>query len=64
MMGLITTIYTAIGGLKAVIWTDCVQYILMMIALFVVIIKGTADVGGVDRVFYLNDQANRLTLWK
>ena len=64
LMGLICTVYTAIGGLKAVIWTDCVQYIMIVIALVVVAIKGTSDVGGMDRVFFLADEGNRLTLWK
>lgn len=29
MMGMITICYTALGGMKAVIWTDCVQLIVM-----------------------------------
>ncbi|XP_046560746.1 sodium-coupled monocarboxylate transporter 1-like [Haliotis rubra] len=34
-------LYTAIGGLKAVIWTDVLQYIIMFAGILAVMIKGT-----------------------
>lgn len=37
--------------MKAVVWTDVVQTILMFIAMILVVIKGTCDVGGLDVVF-------------
>ncbi|XP_037040754.1 sodium-coupled monocarboxylate transporter 1 [Bradysia coprophila] len=43
--------YTCVGGLKAVVWTDVVQTIMMFGAIFLVMIKGTLDVGGVDVVW-------------
>lgn len=64
MIGLLCTVYTAIGGLKAVIWTDFVQYLCILLALIIVAIKGTVDVGGIDDVFKLNDRGSRLELWK
>ena len=39
MMGAICTVYTSLGGLKAVIWTDVVQYVLMFAGLLVILIK-------------------------
>lgn len=43
--------YTSVGGLKAVVWTDVIQLILMFGAICIVAIKGTYDVGGLDVVW-------------
>ncbi len=37
LMGVLTTVYTAIGGFKAVIWTDVFQGVLMIVAPLLVI---------------------------
>ncbi|XP_055606677.1 sodium-coupled monocarboxylate transporter 1-like [Uranotaenia lowii] len=42
--------YTCVGGLKAVVWTDVVQTVMMFGAMLLIIIKGTLDVGGLDVV--------------
>lgn len=36
------------GGLKAVVWTDVIQTMMMFCAMLLVIIKGTSDIGGVE----------------
>lgn len=38
------------GGLKAVVWTDVIQTVIMFGAMLIVIIKGTIIVGGVREV--------------
>lgn len=38
--------YTCVGGLKAVVWTDVIQTLIMFGAMALVLIKGTIDVGG------------------
>uniref|UniRef100_A0A8D8A5C9 Sodium-coupled monocarboxylate transporter 1 n=1 Tax=Culex pipiens TaxID=7175 RepID=A0A8D8A5C9_CULPI len=38
--------YTCVGGLKAVVWTDVIQTVLMFGAMLLIIVKGTYDVGG------------------
>lgn len=43
--------YTCVGGLKAVVWTDVVQLVLMFAAIGLIIIKGTLDVGGYEYVW-------------
>ncbi|KAK7505271.1 hypothetical protein BaRGS_00003433 [Batillaria attramentaria] len=48
--GLVCTIYTAIGGLKAVIWTDTFQMVIVLGGLLAIIIKGTLEAGGVNAV--------------
>ncbi|GAB0091668.1 sodium-coupled monocarboxylate transporter 1 [Sergentomyia squamirostris] len=40
--------YTCVGGLKAVVWTDVVQTVMMFGAIILVMVKGTRDIGGVN----------------
>jgi len=53
VMGVITTIYTFLGGMKAVIWTDVLQVFVMIGgALFAItwMVIGTGGVGAVTRI--------------
>ncbi|RWS17107.1 sodium-coupled monocarboxylate transporter 1-like protein 2 [Dinothrombium tinctorium] len=59
----VVTIYTTFGGLKAVIWTDVIQLILMIIGLIAIIIKGTLDIGGVGEVLERNSLGGRIELF-
>ncbi|XP_032593225.1 sodium-coupled monocarboxylate transporter 1 isoform X2 [Drosophila grimshawi] len=52
--------YTTVGGLKAVVWTDVIQTVIMVGAIFFVVIKGTIDVGGVSVVIERNMASGRL----
>ncbi|KAJ2947733.1 hypothetical protein O0L34_g9509 [Tuta absoluta] len=54
--------YTALGGLKAVVWTDVIQTIIMFGAMILVIIKGTIRVGGITEVWNRNWDTRRLEL--
>ncbi|XP_076112804.1 sodium-coupled monocarboxylate transporter 1-like [Mytilus galloprovincialis] len=60
VIGLVCTFYTALGGLKAVMWTDAFQMIIIWIALLVLIIKSTIDVGGISYVFEKADDGGKL----
>lgn len=51
--------YTCLGGIKAVIWTDVVQIVIMYGVLLMTIIKGTANVGGLGVVIERNLQGER-----
>lgn len=44
------------GGLKAVIWTDVFQTLVMFLGQLVVIIVGAARVGGLGRVWNVSSQ--------
>ncbi|XP_067679036.1 sodium-coupled monocarboxylate transporter 2-like [Haliotis asinina] len=57
----ITVIYTSIGGLKAVMWTDVMQLTLMVAGMLMVIIKGTLDAGGIAEVWGRASDTGRLT---
>jgi len=45
-IGVVCIAYTALGGIKAVIWADVIQLLVMFIVILVVLIKGCMDVGG------------------
>ncbi|CAL1538169.1 unnamed protein product [Lymnaea stagnalis] len=49
-MGLICTLYTGLGGIKAVIWTDVFQTLVITCGLLALIGRGTMEVGGVSEV--------------
>nr|XP_002119750.3 sodium-coupled monocarboxylate transporter 1-like [Ciona intestinalis]XP_026695018.1 sodium-coupled monocarboxylate transporter 1-like [Ciona intestinalis]XP_026695019.1 sodium-coupled monocarboxylate transporter 1-like [Ciona intestinalis] len=44
--GVVCIFYTVLGGLKAVIWTDVFQAIIMIIGFLAVIIQGSINLGG------------------
>lgn len=52
--------YTCVGGLKAVVWTDFYQTFIMFGSMLLIIIKGTADVGGLSLVIRRNLESGRL----
>nr|XP_037867070.1 sodium-coupled monocarboxylate transporter 1 isoform X5 [Bombyx mori] len=52
--------YTSLGGLKAVVWTDVLQTIVMVSAMILVIFKSTIIVGGINEVLRRNWSTDRL----
>ncbi|KAK3096003.1 hypothetical protein FSP39_021869 [Pinctada imbricata] len=56
-------IYTAIGGIKAVIWTDVFQSIVMVTGILAILIKGTLVVGGVGRTWEIANDNGRLNFF-
>jgi solute carrier family 5 (sodium-coupled monocarboxylate transporter), member 8/12 len=46
--------------MKAVIYTDVVQSIMMFGAMLLVVIKGTYDIGGLDVVITRNIESRRI----
>ncbi|XP_053611747.1 sodium-coupled monocarboxylate transporter 1-like [Plodia interpunctella] len=54
--------YTCLGGLKAVVWTDVIQTIVMVGAMILVNIKGSIIVGGFDEVVMKSWNTSRIEL--
>ena len=55
----VTTIYTSIGGFKAVIWTDVFQLIVMVTGILATLIKSTVEAGGPSEIYALaEDRVN------
>ncbi|XP_077993920.1 sodium-coupled monocarboxylate transporter 1-like [Glandiceps talaboti] len=59
-VGLVCTFYTTMGGMKAVIWTDVIQMILMFVGVLAVIIKGVVLLGGFENVWRIADRGGRI----
>lgn len=53
VMGVVTVIYTVIGGLRSVVWNDCIQFVIYML-------------GGIAAVFVIADRipGNWDSIWK
>ncbi|XP_074847667.1 sodium-dependent multivitamin transporter isoform X2 [Carettochelys insculpta] len=60
-MGLVCTLYTTLGGLKAVIWTDVFQTLVMFAGQVAVIVVGTVKVGGLGRVWQLAAEHGKIS---
>nr|XP_055041608.1 solute carrier family 5 member 6a [Misgurnus anguillicaudatus] len=60
-MGLVCTLYTTLGGLKAVIWTDVFQTIVMFAGQLAVIIVGTHQAGGISEVWRKAQNGSRIS---
>ncbi|RUS87058.1 hypothetical protein EGW08_005211 [Elysia chlorotica] len=59
-MGLVCTFYTSIGGIRAVVWTDAFQLIVVWAGLLALMFKGANDVGGWRRVWDIAEEGDRL----
>lgn len=59
-VGLVCTFYCTIGGMKAVLWTDLFQSLLMFLAMLAVVVVGAYNVGGVSNVWEAASQGGRL----
>ncbi|XP_070579122.1 sodium-coupled monocarboxylate transporter 1-like [Ptychodera flava] len=57
--GALCTLYTTLGGMKGVIWTDVFQFFVIIITLVAVIILGVIEVGGFNEVFRVNGESRR-----
>ncbi|KAF8375907.1 hypothetical protein PRIPAC_82336, partial [Pristionchus pacificus] len=67
IFGLTTTVYTCIGGLKAVVWADSIQAVMMYSGVLCLIVRGLMDerVGGIRRVYQLAVETERIDeLWR
>ncbi|XP_017052606.1 sodium-coupled monocarboxylate transporter 1 isoform X1 [Drosophila ficusphila] len=60
LTSLICILYTSLGGIKGVVWTDVIQGFVMVGSMAIVIVKGTLDLGGLSVVLDHNRQFDRL----
>ncbi|XP_060084537.1 sodium-coupled monocarboxylate transporter 1-like [Ylistrum balloti] len=76
MVGGVCTFYTTLGGMRAVIWTDVFQTLVMLVGMIAVFIQGSIQIGGLsemwkiaydgDRIEFFNFDTNpqvRHTFW-
>ncbi|XP_057697477.1 sodium/iodide cotransporter [Corythoichthys intestinalis] len=58
--GIICTLYTTMGGIKAVIWTDVFQIVVMFSGFVAIVIHGTVLVGGPAAVLEIANNGSML----
>ncbi|XP_060082496.1 sodium-coupled monocarboxylate transporter 1-like [Ylistrum balloti] len=58
-----SVVYTSIGGLKAVIWTDVFQAFVMYTGMAAILIKGTMDAGGIKETWRIANENGRINLF-
>ncbi|KAI0234204.1 Sodium-coupled monocarboxylate transporter 1 [Lamellibrachia satsuma] len=63
LIGCVSTFYTTLGGMKAVLWADAVQSVVMVLGLLMVIIVGIWKVGGIQEVWRIADEGGRINFW-
>ncbi|KAK3782992.1 hypothetical protein RRG08_058051 [Elysia crispata] len=59
----VAVIYTAIGGIRAVIWTDVFQGLVMLAGIFAILIQGTVEVGSPKKVWDVANAGGRLNFF-
>lgn len=64
LVGVVCTFYSTIGGMKAVLFADVFQSLLMYSAVLSIVISGIYYAGGVTDIFKVANEGNRLELWK
>ncbi|KAK7497133.1 hypothetical protein BaRGS_00011663 [Batillaria attramentaria] len=60
LLGAVCMFYTSLGGLKAVVWTDVFQTIVMLGGMLTVLIMAAVDQGGMDTVWEICDRGDRI----
>ncbi|XP_013866246.1 sodium/iodide cotransporter [Austrofundulus limnaeus] len=58
--GIICTLYTTLGGIKAVVWTDVFQIVVMLAGFMAIYIHGTILVGGPAQVLNIAYNGSRI----
>ncbi|KAF8571443.1 hypothetical protein P879_02159 [Paragonimus westermani] len=58
--GLVTTFYTALGGIRAVVWTDVFQLLILTTGMFMLVTFGIIKAGGPQRVWTIALENRRL----
>ncbi|XP_048730498.1 sodium-coupled monocarboxylate transporter 1-like [Ostrea edulis] len=62
-VGGVCTFYTTLGGMKAVIWTDVFQTLVMFAGMLAVFIQGCIKVGGLGEMWNINYEGGRINFF-
>ncbi|KAL7648440.1 UNVERIFIED_CONTAM: hypothetical protein RMT77_000346 [Armadillidium vulgare] len=58
--GLACSFYSSIGGVKAVVYTDVLQSVIMITGSLAIVIQGSIQVGGINKVWDIAQKYNRI----
>ncbi|XP_078690601.1 sodium-dependent multivitamin transporter-like isoform X2 [Branchiostoma floridae x Branchiostoma belcheri] len=61
--GIVCTIYTSLGGMKAVIYTDVFNFCVLFVSLVTIVVMGTVRAGGIGRVWEINANHSHLNFF-
>ncbi|CAF3938613.1 unnamed protein product [Adineta steineri] len=59
-IGVICTFYSSIGGIKAIIWTDVLQFTFILVGLLPATIQGLMQLGGLKQTFLIASRGGRI----
>ncbi|XP_035714440.1 sodium-coupled monocarboxylate transporter 1 [Folsomia candida] len=62
-IGVIGTVYTSMGGIKAVVWTDCFQFLMIAVGMVSIMVRGFSTAGGISEAFRIAGDGGRLVLF-
>ncbi|XP_033757467.1 LOW QUALITY PROTEIN: sodium-coupled monocarboxylate transporter 1-like [Pecten maximus] len=60
LVAAVTVLYTMLGGMKAVVWTDVFQFLVMMAGITVLLVKGITGSGGLSQVWQTCSEQGRI----
>ncbi|ELT97256.1 hypothetical protein CAPTEDRAFT_101940 [Capitella teleta] len=60
LVGVIGIVYTAVGGLKGVLWVDALQMLIILGSVIAIIAEGCSRVGGIAKVWEIADEGQRI----
>ncbi|XP_011869528.1 PREDICTED: sodium-coupled monocarboxylate transporter 1-like [Vollenhovia emeryi] len=63
LLCIVCIFYTSIGGLKAVVWSDTIQFSVTVCGLFAVLVLGISSVGSVQQVWRISSEGGRLVFF-
>ncbi|XP_076754285.1 sodium-coupled monocarboxylate transporter 2 [Xylocopa sonorina] len=63
LVSVVCIFYTTLGGLKAVVWTDAIQTIVMFGGVIAIAVLGTNRVGGFEQVWKRNRDTERIVFF-
>ncbi|XP_028814658.1 sodium-coupled monocarboxylate transporter 2 isoform X2 [Denticeps clupeoides] len=61
--GIVCTFYCTLGGLKAVVWSDAFQMVVMLVGFMTVLVQGSWSTGGVNNVWHTSQAGQRLEVF-
>ncbi|KAK2834437.1 hypothetical protein Q7C36_015138 [Tachysurus vachellii] len=61
--GIVCTFYCTLGGLKAVVWSDAFQMVVMVAGFLTVLVQGTYKAGGIGTVWETAQAGQRLNVF-
>ncbi|XP_058818710.1 sodium-coupled monocarboxylate transporter 1-like [Topomyia yanbarensis] len=64
VISVVCIFYTTVGGLRAVVWTDTLQFVIMVGATLAIICLGIANVGGFFEVWEAAERGGRLIFFE